>query len=182
MNTKMGKIVKMSKILDAFLKIGAIVLIMFVVLAMLMIFTVPSLDVVKFESGFLSFSGLWGNSSFIGNTEGLQAAMILGMLNSGVAAAILFVASFIFKGISCERTPFTQKNSKRLKIISLLLVALGAVVPPLQMLLVLVFINHAAEIYFSINIGHFVFAAMFYCLALIFEYGAELQRESDETL
>ena len=182
MNTKIEKIVRMSKVLNVFLKIGVVLLIVFIVVAMVMVLTVPSHDAAEFDAGFFSFTGIWGDSPFVGSTDEFRATMIFEMINSAVVAAILFMASFIFKGISHEKTPFTQKNSNRLKVISLLLVALGALVPPLQMLLLLVFENHTADIYFSINIGYFVFAAMFYCLALIFEYGAELQREADETL
>ncbi len=98
-----------------------------------------------------------------------------------VLPAILFMASFIFKDMRCGNSPFTSKNANRLRIIALLLVALGIVIPPLKMLLTMIFIPSVTA-YFSIHFAEVVFAAVFLCLALIFEYGAELQRESDETL
>ena len=117
-----------------------------------------------------------------GNVDEIRAILVPEILNGTLMASILFVASSIFKDMSHAHTPFIQKNAIRLKVISLFLIAFGVLIQPLRMLLVLVYVSPQSDIFFSINLGYLVFAAVFFSLALIFEYGAELQRESDETL
>jgi len=176
MNAKKEKIIKMSKILDAFLKIGAILMVMATATFIVSIIIAPSLDLTSF-----SLDGLVAKTQFNGNISDFRSIMVTFILNSAVIAAILYVASFIFKGISRGNSPFEKKNAEKIKIISYLMVALGVLVPLLQFLIVYIFIG---GIYTSvaINLENIVFAAVFFCLALIFEYGAELQQQSDETL
>ena len=176
MNTKQEKILKMSKFLDALMKIGAILFIMTIAANSAAIIMAPSLDLTRFTIG-----ETLGNARFEGGVDEFRTIMLIGILSAGVMSAILFVASFIFKDMSRGATPFTTKNANRLRVISLLLIALSIVIPPLKMLLTMIFFT-SVKAYFSINAGQIVFAIMFFCLALIFEYGAELQRESDETL
>ena len=177
MNTKKEKIIKMSKVLNVFLKIGAIISVMAAVAAMVIAIIAPSLDLTSF-----SYGGIWLNTQFNGGVNEFRAILIPEIINGLFMASILFVASSIFKDMSRENTPFTQKNANRLKLISSFLVALGILIQPLRALLTIVFVSPHSDIFFSVNLGYLVFAAMFFCLALIFEYGAELQRESDETL
>ncbi|MCL2083839.1 MAG: DUF2975 domain-containing protein [Oscillospiraceae bacterium] len=176
MNTKREKILKMSKILDAIMKIGAIFFIMTIAAHSAGIIMAPSLDLTRFTVG-----EILGSAQFEGGVDEFRAIMLTGILSAAVMPAILFVASFIFKDISRGTTPFTTINANRLRVISLLLLALSIVIPPLKMLLTMIFFT-SVRAFFSISIGQIVCAVMFVCLALIFEYGAELQRESDETL
>lgn len=176
MNTKHEKIMKMSKFLDALTKIGAIVCILTVITNLVGMIMAPSLDLTRFTVG-----EMLGNAQFDGSIEEFRTIMLTGILSTVVMSAILFVVSFIFKDMSLGSTPFTIKNANRLRVISLLLIALSVVVPPLKMLFTLIFFT-SVRAYFSISVGQLIFAIIFFCLALIFEYGAELQRESDETL
>ena len=176
MNTKQEKILKMSKFLDALMKIGAIFFITTIIANSVGIIMAPSLDLTRFTVG-----EILGNARFEGGVEEFRTIMLTGILSAAVMSAILFVASFIFKDMSRGTTPFTAKNANRLRVISLLLLALSIVIPPLKMLLTMIFFT-SVRAYFSISVGQIIFAIMFFCLALIFEYGGELQRESDETL
>lgn len=176
MNTKKEKILKMSKILDAFLKIGAIMAIMGIVGMIIAVIMAPSLGVTTF-----SISGIWGGAPINAGLDEFRAVMISQMLGMAVVVAILFIASFIFKDMSRASTPFTQKNANRLKVIALLAAGFSLIVQPVRMLLTLLFFP-AANLHVSINLGYLIFAIMFFCLALVFEYGAELQQQSDETL
>ena len=176
MNTKQEKILKMSKFLDALMKIGAIFFIITIVAGAAGIIMAPSLDLTSFTVG-----EILGNTQFEGGADEFRTIMLNEILSAVVMSAILFVASFIFKDMSRGNTPFTAKNANRLRVISLLLIALSIVIPPLKMLLTMIFFTSASA-YCSISLGQIIFAIMFFCLALIFEYGAELQRESDETL
>lgn len=178
MNNKTEKIKKMSKILDAVLKITAIILIMAIVTMTILVVIAPRLDL----DNFTIIGMIGGNIPFIGgDADAFRTLMTFEILNIIPIIAILFVASFIFKSISRGGSPFTQKNANRLKIISLLLIALGAVVPPLQVLITWIFIP-LGSVTVHFNFTYVIFAAVFFCLALIFEYGAELQQQSDETL
>jgi len=71
--------------------------------------------------------------------------------------------------------------TNRLKIISLILIALGVIIPPAQWVISMVFMSLEGYTIFA-NFTYAIFAAVFFCLALIFEYGAELQQQADETL
>ena len=176
MNTKQEKILKMSKFLDVLMKIGAIFFIITIVANSVWIIMAPSLDLTRF-----TVDEILGNAQFEGSVEEFRTIMLDGILSAGVMSAILFVASFIFKDMHRGITPFTTRNANRLRVISLLIIALSIVIPPLKMLLTMIFFT-SVRAYFSISAGQIIFAIMFFCLAHIFEYGAELQREADETL
>ena len=178
MSIEKGRILKMSKVLNTLLIIGGIVLILVMVSLMVLAITVPSVD--QSEGVVIS---VWGTSITLDGSVGtFRASMIITMLSIGVMAAILLVASLIFKDMSREGMPFTEKNSNRIRVISLLLIAQGLVVPPLQLLIAMVFSAADASDYIGLDLSLIVIAIIFFCLALIFEYGAELQRQSDETL
>lgn len=176
MNAKMNRIIKVSKVLNIIARIIAIALVVGSVAAAVSFFIIPSFDFP------VSFGGIYGQEQYIAGASEVQIMMIQTVLYAGVGAILFFITSFIFKDMSLGNTPFSAANSNRLKVISLLLVAYSVVIPPLQLFLSLI-ISPQASIFISpINFGLLVFAAMFFCLALIFEYGAELQRESDEML
>lgn len=178
MNTQKEKILKMSKILNTFLKIGGIVFIMALLMQIVLIAIAPSLDL---ESGGAVIDVFGLNMPIDDDVAQFRALMIITMLSTGIMTAILFVTSFIFKDISHEGTPFTKKNSNKIRTISLLLIANEIIMPPLRLLVLMIFVP-AVEATSSINLGNIVAAAVFFCLALIFEYGRLLQQESDETL
>ena len=176
MNTNWQKITRVSKILDTLMKIGGGLLILAVLTMAVLAAVAQSLDLASFR-----ITGMWSNTKFSGGVDDFRALMILEILNGGIVAAMLFVASGIFKDMSSGHTPFTKKNVNRLRVISPLLIVLGVVVPPLGSLISLI-LAPSVDISFSLNVGYLVFAAMFFCLALVFEYGAELQNQADETL
>ena len=177
-SNKIEKIKKMSKILDVILKITAIMIITGIAASSVITVAAPSLDLDNFK-----LAGMWGRTVALqGDVDEFRVVMIAEALNGAVVAAILFMASFIFKNISRGGSPFTQKNANRLKIISLLLIALSAVIPPLHALVSLVMLSSVSSLVVYFNFTYAIFAAVFFCLALIFEYGAELQQQADETL
>lgn len=176
MNTQRDRIIKMSKILNALLKMGAILLVMIGVGAIVAIAVAPSLDTT-----LLSAKGIWGDMPLHADVSGFRAVLLPEVLSAGMLAAIFFLASFIFQEMDREKTPFTKKTANRLRVISLLIIAVNIIVPSLRMLLTMIFIP-SADFYMEINLVQIIFAALFFCLALIFEYGAQLQQESDETL
>ncbi|MDR1713343.1 MAG: hypothetical protein LBR39_04240 [Coriobacteriales bacterium] len=77
-----------------------------------------------------------------------------------IGAIILFILSAVFKATAINRTPFVPENVKRLKIIGIILIVVSIL----------------------LGLTNLVFAFCVFALAYVFEYGAELQKQADETL
>ncbi|MCA9766251.1 MAG: DUF2975 domain-containing protein [Carnobacterium sp.] len=107
--------------------------------------------------------------------------LITGLMVTGSYAGMFFLASFIFKDISNGESPFNDKQVKRLKKISRLLI--GVLFIPLLLPNILHWMMISGK-YFSISLDGVSLIApiLFYALVEIFAYGALLQREIDETL
>ncbi|MCL2634252.1 MAG: DUF2975 domain-containing protein [Oscillospiraceae bacterium] len=176
MNTKINSIKKLSKILHLVLLITAIMFVMAIVAQIVLMVLAPSLDLSN-----ISYIGVFGNIPFDGGIHELRAALLSEIMSAGVVTAILYIASYLFRDISREDSPFTKKNVKKLKIISVLMLALSVVVQPLSALINLIILPDV-NIHIFLRLEQLIFSAVFICLALIFEYGAELQQQSDETL
>ena len=94
---------------------------------------------------------------------------------------MLFLAWMIFRNIQRDYTPFSPKHTLYLKFISLMMLAFTIIVPPVELLL-LEILAPEVDAFVSFQLSGIVFAFIFYCLALIFEYGSLLQKQSDETM
>ena len=177
MNTQKEKMIKMSKVLSVVLLVCAI------------LFTVMAVGAL---SG-LVFGPLFGTelnsmqieflevSTPFSDLDDIYAWLIDVVLGVVPIIVIIFVASLIFKAISREGTPFTKKNSDKIRVIALLLIAHVLVIPPLQMLIKMILFPDIA-VSADISLINLVVAAVFFCLALVFDYGRQLQQESDELL
>lgn len=143
----------------------------------------------------LSLSGLdgqpfaqWARLPAPQNTAGFEGSngemltqSIFNVLNQGLVLAMLIMATVIFNDAARHYTPFSEKQSTRLKIIALLTLALGILPPPIKMLLTLMLSpdsNASAEFEFVLP----VLTVIFYSLSVVFDYGRMLQKQSDETL
>ena len=110
----------------------------------------------------------------------------LNIITSAMVLVVLFVASSLLRSIKSDDTPFISKNTKRLKIISFLLVA----IEPIQMILGAIFnvirplTENGEKIISVTSMGGMVIilGLIVFCIALVFERGIELQKQSDETL
>jgi len=137
---------------------------------------------------YMTFS--YANSGSSRNPVNLIALAVQDGIRLLTVIAALFIASSLLKSIKRDYTPFTAKNVKRLKLIALLVAAME----PFNIIFGL-----ASKLFYStiptdseepaayiisthsgglfIAIGLIVF-----CIALVFDYGAKLQQQSDETL
>ena len=177
MKTQKEKMIRMSRILGTVLKVCAIVLIVSLVIILLFAILAPSFNV---ELNHEQIVFLDTNMSF-NDLDGVRVWMFEIVLAGAVIAATLLVAGSIFKAIAREGTPFTKRNSDKIRVIALLLIAIETLIPALQLLVAIIFfpnINATA----TFSLGNLIVAAVFFCLALIFDYGRQLQQESDETL
>lgn len=95
------------------------------------------------------------------------------LLNLLFIVLLVRKAEAIFRDIAKEHTPFTALNVKRIRVIAIFyfIIACNGVEP-----------GTGFHLTFSINILGIIGALIFWCLSVIFQYGCELQQESDETL
>ena len=179
MNSQKEKMIKVSKLLSIVLKVCAIIFTAMISLLFIYVIISPALD-FEFTREQIDFLSTTPEVPF-GDVDGLRAWLIDIVLGTSLIIAVLFIASSIFKAISRDGTPFIKKNSDKIRIIALLLLANEIVISPLQMLVTMIFFP---EVVASTNIAliNIIVAAMFFCLALIFDYGRQLQQESDELL
>ncbi|MVB12833.1 hypothetical protein CAFE_35790 [Caprobacter fermentans] len=106
------------------------------------------------------------------------------LFTNAVFLFILFLTGRFLQTLR-KASPFLRENVKRLKTISALLIA----VEPVQIIFqwisnaVRPAINGQKEVFVT-SYGGIIFVLGFvvFCLALVFEYGMELQKQSDETL
>ncbi len=120
--------------------------------------------------------------SLMNGTTGEEIANIWGeIFGNLVIAGMLFLAWLVFRNISRDYTPFSQKHTVYLMIISLLMLTYTIIVSPVEMLLTEILAPEVAAS-FSLKLSGIIFAFIFYCLALIFEYGRLLQKQADETM
>ena len=143
----------------------------------------------------LSLSGLngltlaqWGclpapqnAADFVGTNGEMLAQSIFNALSQGLVLAMLVIATAVFNDAAKHYTPFSEKQSNRLKIMALLTLALGILPPPIKMLLTLMLSpdsKASAEFQFVLP----VLTVIFYSLSVVFDYGRMLQKQSDETL
>ena len=97
-----------------------------------------------------------------------------------VSMLLVFILLYkIFQNIRSS-SPFNDANVRNMRWIALVLLATGILSPILNIVA-----NHfmeGAEIPLGTGMEVIIGAAIFYCLSLIFQYGTELQKESDQTL
>ncbi|MDD4124929.1 MAG: hypothetical protein PHW77_04295 [Eubacteriales bacterium] len=109
----------------------------------------------------------------------LIAGCILNIIAGVLGLIIIKNAYMIFKEISVTARPFEKIYVKRLKTIALIMIISN---------FGLSFIRGITESIMGGKIGNWfqtydIFTAvLIYCLALIFDYGCDLQKQSDETI
>jgi len=177
MNTQKEKMIKMSKVLSVVLLVCAIMLTIAAVGALSGLIFGPlfGAELNSMQIEFLEVSTPFSDM------DDIYAWLIDIVLEAVPIIVIICVASLIFKTISREGTPFTKSNSDKIRIIALLLIAHVLVIPPLQMLVKMMLLPGIA-VTVDIALINLVVAAVFFCLALVFDYGRQLQQESDELL
>lgn len=128
------------------------------------------------QMGFYSSTGL-----LLGTTGELIAEMWTIIVSGVLVFFVLLITYRMFRSISIDIIPFSKKNAERLKKTGALLLAYSIIEPISRIGFYSIF---APEIKMqsSFNFVSIVLALIFIFIAILFEYGAELQRLSDETL
>ena len=114
-----------------------------------------------------------------------REATILVLSSSIVYAFIITVTlhylGAVFKSTGNEGSPFDPENVKLLKKAAISIVLLS-VIPIIVEVAVAVTLGTLRFNSMQVDVIYIALAFFFFCLAYIFEYGAELQKQSDETL
>jgi len=107
----------------------------------------------------------------------IVAVLIIG----GLVIAMLYYIGRMLTNIHENNTPFTDDSARCLVAIAVLTVISTLVIPALDFALQTA-IGTAYYQSYTISVFPLFVALLLYFLSLVFKHGAELQRESDETL
>lgn len=143
--------------------------------------------------GILMFSGEGMKSSFLaafdvtannGTTISIAPQPLLMMfafmlINTLLISAMIFIIHAIFDDMKRGSTPFLHRNTVRIKGIAVIVGVLSIVGSYSD---ALVDYYTIGELTWRANVVGLVTAVIIYCISLIFNYGCDLQQESDETL
>lgn len=137
----------------------------------------PNTDFFALKS--LSFYSATGRS--MASSGELMGEMCTIMVSGVFLLYILFLAYRIFESITKEMMPFAEQNVKRFKKIALVLLVYAIIQPISRAVFYRLFAPELA-LHISLNTVSIILALMFFFLSVVFAYGAELQKLSDETL
>lgn len=180
MNEMQKKVCKVSKIMATITKVLSISLIVGMVIPLTILiwyYINPSTNFTAMHaSGFYSATGL-----LFETTGEVIAEMWIAIISGAFVLRIFIIAYQMFKSISINIMPFSEDNVKRLKHIGAILLIYSLIEPISRKGF---YSSYAPEITIrsSLDTVSVILALAFFFIAIIFDYGAELQRFSDETL
>lgn len=177
MKTVQEKIQKSSRIISVFLKISEVAAIVGAVLsaAALVCVLADRQDLVRF---FVDVGEI---------ADPQSAAVLVPWLLTCLVGAMAITAAMceplyrMFRDISREGTPFAPKHARRIKMVAWIALVLPIVEGSLGNIHEAL-LTGEAMVQIGVDMMWLIFAGIIYCLAYIFDYGCQLQQESDETL
>ena len=180
MKPSQEKIRSMSKKISIVLKLGFIVSNVIVILSLIAI----GILVLSGEETKLSFLAAFNVTANNGTTISIEAQSLLIMfafmlIDTILISLAIFFVYAIFDKIRKGFTPFTHENTTRIKKVAIITAILSIVGSYSDSLVDYYTIG---ELTWRVNIIGMIVAIIIYCISLIFSYGCDLQRESDETL
>ena len=180
MNEIQKRITKTSKMVAIILKIGLILVAMAIGLIVIgmgvLTLTGSSTSQSLQDALTITTQGASAVDIAVGN---IVVAFCLFIVQLAVAFMVFFMLYRIFAAISKEHTPFTAVNAKRMKQVAILVIIMGVINSIIEFVAQRLLASPEG---YSIDLMWVVIAAVIYCIALIFDYGCQLQQQSDETL
>ncbi|MCM1184288.1 MAG: hypothetical protein NC337_13035 [Roseburia sp.] len=180
MNTTQSKISSAGRKMAVILKIGGVLTGIAALLSLLAI-GILLLGQAPIRQSFLSAFDVTANN---GTTihiapRPLLLLFVLLLADTAFLAVILFLVHAIFRDIGKGCTPFTHQNTARIKGIAIAAILLSLVGGCAD-----AFVDYytIGELTWRVNLVGLISGMAIYCIALIFDYGCDLQRQSDETL
>lgn len=180
MNKLQRKIQKTSHKISIALKTGFIIMLVIPLLAAAGILILAFSSEAVRQSFLDAFNMTAYNGAIIAIVpQNLLVLFIFMIIYAVLMSFILHTAYTIFRDISMEYTPFKHKNIKRIKGIAAMTVILSAAGSFFDTIADIYMIGEAS---WHINFMGIILGIIIYCFALIFDYGCQLQLQSDETL
>jgi hypothetical protein len=106
----------------------------------------------------------------------LATVLIVNIIISGIMFILLYKMFQNMRGA----TPFTDENVRTMKLLAIILFIFAILAPVMNAVANSMMDNVSIPEWIGLEM--IIGAAIFYCLSLIFQYGTELQKESDQTL
>ena len=169
------KIKSMSKALSIILKFARIFCYIGIgisVCGIIYVLIFGNIDLLIFKGDVIIRSPFTNTNLNDMNFRQLMTTATIGIIGMALMANLFLQAQNIFKDISKDGSPFEMKHVKRIKRVAILYLIISLLDSE----------TSALSISISFNMVGIVGALMFYCIALVFEYGCALQQESDEIL
>ena len=132
-----------------------------------------ALFVDEAESFILDWTAVSGSDSMLRKVSSVLKFIMIWVLGFLTVKAV----HDIMCNIRDEHSPFTEENTRRMILVSLIYLGAAFVFLILDILIA----TRPGEAIFLL-LGLTLISVVMYCLALICRYGAVLQKESDETL
>ena len=180
MNEAKQKIIKTSKVVAIVLKVS------FILAAIAMGLLLIGIVLLIFANGGVSQSlqqtlaiTAQGTSATNIAVYNLLVALGMGIILLAMAFMVLFMLHRLFVNISREHTPFTETNVKIMKKVAVWTV-ITCIVDCITNGIADKILTGTTT--FTLNFIWLVVAVVIYCISLIFDYGCQLQQQSDETL
>jgi len=165
-----------KKKLRTICKIGSIISALFIValaiaLVVCVIIAIIAPDIVD------NFTGV----EVIGDvTSGEIRILAIVVILNVLITEIMFILLYrMFQNMRAS-SPFTDETVKTMKLLALILFIFGILAPIVNAIANFLMDNVSIPEWVGMEV--IIGAVIFYCLSLIFQYGAELQKESDQTL
>ena len=134
---------------------------------------IVALFVDEAESFILDWTAVSGSDSMLRKVSSVLKFIMIWVLGFLTVKAV----HDIMCNIRDEHSPFTEENTRRMILVSLIYLGAAFVFLILDILIA----TRPGEAIFLL-LGLTLISVVMYCLALICRYGAVLQKESDETL
>ena len=139
---------------------------------------VSEVTVAKTEGGSFSVDVKTNEITF--STARIIASLVVSFIFLGAVTVMLHLLKALMKSLKACETPFTDdviRNMTRFANSLIPVVVLNMLCGGLWNA-----VTRGAEIGLTVNLGSVLVVAVIYLLVIVFRYGAQLQKESDETL
>lgn len=180
------RMLKTARIISVLLKIARIILwvgLAVMMLATIFVITVPEL--IDFSNVNIALDGVLSGITLDGNGD--PAKLLILCFCAAIPAIAcflvgLYIVGRIFKDVVNQHTPFTEGNPRRIKSLALVYIAMH-IVPKFFLAIGSFFVRTGFDININLSLLSTALGALIlWSIGQMFEYGARLQQQEDETI
>jgi len=175
-----------ERVIIASRKITVVLKLGFIAANIAVIFALLAIGILMFagdavKASFLAAFDVTANNGTIISVapQSLLSMFAFMLIDTMLISAVIFIIHAVFDDIKKGSTPFSLRNTVRIKKISIIVIILSLVGSYSD---ALVDYYTIGELKWKADVSGIIMGAIIYCISIIFRYGCDLQRESDETL